>query len=85
LRGQTGYDCGTGTQMKCRDAEDLLEAYGISAEAYGLAVDALVEVLSGPLAEFWSALKIAESAKDDCNEALKAIDLHIIKHQCRPN
>jgi hypothetical protein len=71
--------------MKCRKAEDLLEAYGASAEAYGLAVDALVEVLSGSLDEFWSALKIAESAKDDCNEALKAIDLHIMKHQCQPN
>jgi hypothetical protein len=34
--------------------------------------------------EFWSALKIAESAKDDCSEALKAVDLHIIKHQCQP-
>ena len=64
--------------MKCREAEDLLEAYGASAEAYGLAVDALVKVLSGSLAEFSSALKIAESAKDDCNEALKAIDLHMI-------
>jgi hypothetical protein len=71
--------------MKCREADDLLEAYGASAEAYGLAVDALVEVLSGSLHEFWSALKIAESAKDDCNEALKAIDLHITKHQCQPN
>jgi hypothetical protein len=71
--------------MKCREADDLLEAYGASAEAYGLAVDALVEVLSGSLHEFWSALKIAESAKDDCNDALKAIDLHIIKHQCQPN
>jgi hypothetical protein len=71
--------------MKCREAEDLLEAYGASAEAYRLAVGTLVEVLSGSLAEFWSALKIAESAKDDCNEALKAIDLHIIKHHCQPN
>jgi len=49
-------------QMKCQEAEDLIEAYGVSAEAYGLAVDALVEVLSGSAAEFWSALKIAESA-----------------------
>jgi hypothetical protein len=71
--------------MKCREAEDLLEAYGASAEAYGLAVDALVKVLSGSRSEFWSALKIAESAKDDCNEALEAIDLHTIKHQCHPN
>jgi hypothetical protein len=71
--------------MKCREAEDLLEAYGASAEAYGLAVDALVKIIGGSLAEFSSALKIAESAKDDCGEALKAIDLHIIKHQCRPN
>ena len=71
--------------MKCREAEVLLEAYGASAEAYGLAVDALVKVFSGSRAEFWSALKIAESAKDDCKEALKAIDLHIIKHQCQPN
>jgi hypothetical protein len=69
--------------MKCREAEDLLEAYGASAEACGLAVDALVQVLSGSRAEFWSALKIAESARDNCNEALKAIDLHIIKHQCQ--
>jgi hypothetical protein len=71
--------------MKCLGAEDLLKAYGTSAEAYGLAVDSMVKVLSGSRAEFWSALKIAESAKDDCNEALKAIDLHIIKHQCQPN
>ena len=70
--------------MKCRQAENLLEAYGASAEAYGLAVYALMKVLSGSRAEFWSALKIAESAKDDCNEALKSIDLHIIKHQCQP-
>ena len=73
------------TQMNCREAEDLLKAYGVSAEAYKLAIGALVEVLSGSRAEFWSALKIAESAKDDCNKALKAIDLHIIKHQCQPN
>ena len=72
--------------MKCRVAEDLLEAYGASSEAYRLAVDALVEVLAGSRAEFWSALKIAESAKDDCNEALNAINLHIIRHQCcQPN
>jgi hypothetical protein len=71
--------------MKCREAEDLLEAYGTSAEAFGLAVDALVKVIGGSLAEFSSALKIAESAKDDCGEALQAIDLHIITHQCRPN
>jgi len=71
--------------MKCRQAEDLLEAYGASAEAYGLAVYALMKVLSGSPAEFWSALKIAESAKDDCNLALKAIDLHVMKHQCQPN
>jgi len=71
--------------MKCQEAEDLLEAYGAFAEAYGLAVDALVKVLSGSRAEFWSALKIAESAKDDCNEAVKAIDLHFIKHHCQPN
>jgi hypothetical protein len=71
--------------MKCREAEDLLEAYGASAEACGLAVDALVKVLSRSRAEFWSALKIAESAKDNCNEALEAVDLHIIKHQCQPN
>jgi hypothetical protein len=69
--------------MKCREAEDLLEAYGASAEACGLAVDALVKVLGGSRAEFWSALKIAESAKDDCNQALRAIDLHIIRHQCQ--
>ena len=68
--------------MKCREAEDLLEACGTSPEAYGLAIDAMVTVLSGSRAEFWSALKIAESAKDDCTEALKAIDLHITKHQC---
>jgi len=73
------------TQMKCREAEDLLEACAASAEAYGLAVDVLAKVLSGSRAEFWSALKIAESAKDDCNEALEAIRLHIIKHQCQPN
>ena len=71
--------------MKCQEAESLLEACGTSADAYGLAIDAMVAVLSGSRAEFWSALKIAESAKDDCNEALKAIDLHIIQHQCQPN
>ena len=71
--------------MHCREAEDLLEAYGTSAEAFGLAVDALVKVIGGSLAEFSSALKIAESAKDDCSEVLKAIDLHIFKHRCRPN
>ena len=71
--------------MKCRQAEDLLEAYDASAEAYRLAVGALVEVLSGSPAEFWSAIKIAESAKDDCNQALKAIDLHVIKHRCQPS
>ncbi len=71
--------------MKCREAEDLVGAYDVAAEAYGLAVDAVVEVLAGSRAEFWSALKIAESAKDDCNAALKAIDLHIIKHRCQRN
>lgn len=71
--------------MKCREAEDLVEAYGASAEAYELAVDALAKFLSGSRAEFWSALKMAESAKDDCNEALNAIDLHIIRHHCQPN
>ena len=70
--------------MKCREAEDLLGAYAASAEAFGLAIDAMVTVLSGSRAEFWSALKFAESAKDDCNEALKAIDLQIIKDQCQP-
>jgi hypothetical protein len=72
-------------KMKCREAEDLLDAYGSSAEAYGLAAHALLRVLSGSQAEFWSALKIAESAKDDCNKALEAIDLHIVKHHCQPN
>jgi len=71
--------------MKCREAENLLEAYGASAEAYGVAVYALMNVLSGSRAEFWSALKIAESAKDDCNSALKAVDLHMLKHQCQAN
>jgi hypothetical protein len=73
------------TQVKCQEAEELLQTYGASAEAYGLAADALATVLYGSRAEFWSALKIAESAKDDCNEALKAIDLHIVKHQCELN
>jgi hypothetical protein len=59
--------------MNCPEAEDLLEAYGASAEAYGLAVDAMVKV------------KIAESAQDDCTAALKAMDLHFIKHRCQPN
>jgi hypothetical protein len=71
--------------MNCREAEDLLEAYGASAEAYALAIDALVKVLRGSRAEFSSALKIAKSAKEDCNGSLKAIGLHIIKHQCQPN
>jgi len=72
-------------KMKCREAEDLLEACGAFAEAYGLAVNAVVKVLGGSRAEFWSALKIAEAAKDDCDEALKAIDLHVMKHQCQRN
>jgi hypothetical protein len=72
-------------QVECWEAEDLLAAYGASAEAYRLALDALVKVLTGSRAEFWSALKIAESAQNDCNEALEALDLHIITHQCRPN
>jgi hypothetical protein len=71
--------------MKCREAEDLLEAYGACAEAYALAVDVLVKDLSGSRAEFWSALKTAESAKDNCDVALKAIYLHIIKHECQMN
>src|SRR6266852_48429 len=46
LRGQAGYDCGPDRcNMNCREAEDLLEAYGTSAEAFGLAVDALVKVI----------------------------------------
>jgi hypothetical protein len=64
--------------MKCREAEDRIEAYGASAEAYVLSVDVEVKVLSGSRAEFWNALKIAESAKDNCDEALTAIYLHII-------
>jgi len=44
-----------------------------------------MKVLSGSRAEFWSALKIAESAKDTCNKDLKAIYFHIIKHECQPN
>ena len=71
--------------MKCREAEDLLKAYGAFAEAYQLAVVAVAKVLSGSAAEFWGALKIAESAKDDCDDAHKAIDLHVLKHQCQPN
>jgi hypothetical protein len=71
--------------MNCPEAEDLLEAYGASAKAYGLAVEAMVKVLGGSRAEFWSALKIAESAQDDCTAALKAMDLHIVEHQCQPN
>lgn len=70
--------------MKCWEAEDLQEAYGVSAETYRLAVDALVKALAGSRAEFWSALKIAESAKEDCLDALKAIDLHILNHKCTP-
>ena len=86
MRGQAGYDCAARIdQMNCREAEEPLAAYGASAEAYALAVHALMKVLSESRAEFWSALKIAESAKDDCNEALKAINLQIIKHQCLPN
>jgi hypothetical protein len=71
--------------MKCREAEDLLEAYGASAEAYALAAGVLAEVLSGSRAEFWGALKIAESAKDNCDGALRAIYLHIMKHECQTN
>jgi len=71
--------------MKCREAEDLVEAYGASAEAFVLAVDVVVKVLGGSRAEFWSALKTAESAQDRCEGALKAIYLHIIKHECQTN
>lgn len=71
--------------MKCWEAEDLYEAYGESAEAFRLAIDALVKGLAASRAEFWSALKIAESAKEDCNDALRAIDLHILNHKCTPN
>jgi hypothetical protein len=70
--------------MKCGEAEDLLEAYGTSTEAFGLAVDAVVKVIGGSLAEFSSALKLAESSMDDRNAALRAADLHIVKHQCQP-
>jgi len=72
-------------QMKCPEAEYLRGAYSASAKSYQLAIDALVKVVSASRAEFWSALKVAESAKDDCDEALEAIDLHIIKHQCQLN
>jgi hypothetical protein len=71
--------------MECQEAEDLLEAYRASAEAYALAADKLVKVLYGSRAEFWSALKIAESAKNNCNKDLKAIYLHMIQHECQPN
>ena len=68
--------------MRCQELEALLEAYSVAGKAYQLTVEALVELLSGPRAEFWGALKIAESAKDDCTHALHAIDLHIIEHEC---
>jgi hypothetical protein len=69
--------------MKCWETENLHEAYGASLEAYRLAGDALVKALAGSRAEFWSALKIVESAKEDCNDALKAIDLHVLNHKCQ--
>jgi hypothetical protein len=69
--------------MRCWEAEVLQEAYGASAEAYRLAVDVLVKALAGSRAEFWSALKIAESAEEDCSDALNAIDLHILDHKCQ--
>jgi len=50
-----------------------------------MAIDALVKVFSGSRVEFWSALKIAETAQDDRDEALTAIDLHIAKHHCQSN
>jgi hypothetical protein len=59
--------------MKCREAEDLLEAYGALAEACGLAVNALAKVLSGSRAEFWGALQIAESAKMIAMRPLKRL------------
>ncbi len=71
--------------MKCQEAEDLVEAYGASAETYVLAVDVVVKVLSGSRAEFWSALKIAESAQNKCGEDLKVIYLHVIEHECQTN
>ena len=71
--------------MKCQEAEDLVRAYGASAEAFVLALDVVVKVLSGSRAEFWGALKIAESAKGDCDGALKAIYLHLFEHECQTN
>jgi hypothetical protein len=71
--------------MECQEAEDLLATYGACSEAFRLAVDDMVRVFSGSPAEFWSALKIAESALDDCHEARKAVDLHIARHQCQPD
>jgi hypothetical protein len=70
--------------MKCREAEHLLEEYGASTEAFALAVDTLVKVLSASRAEFANALNIAKSAQDDCFEAFKAIGRHVSKHHCQP-
>ncbi len=70
--------------MRCQELEDLFEAYRSAGQAYQSTVEALAGLLSGPRAEFWGALKIAESAKDDCTQALHAIDLHILEHECQP-
>jgi hypothetical protein len=71
--------------MTCPEAQDLFEAYVASAVAYRFAIDALLAVVNASRAEFWSALKIAESAQNECSEALKAIDLHIVNHHCQPS
>jgi hypothetical protein len=71
--------------MRCQELEDLREAYRAAGQAYQLSVEALVKLVSGPRAEFWGALKLAESAKDDCTQALQAIDFHITEHECQAN
>jgi hypothetical protein len=69
--------------MKCQEAEDLLVAHNASAEAYLLAIHSLIEALGASRVEFWSAIKIAEAAKDDWHSATKALNLHIARHHCQ--
>jgi hypothetical protein len=69
--------------MKCQEAEDLVAAHHASAEAYLLAIDFVIKTLSASRLEFWNAIKMAESAKDDWHGAIAAFGLHIAKHHCR--
>ena len=69
--------------MKCNEAEDLVAAQNTSAEAYLLAIDAVILAISASRLEFWNAIMMAESAKQDWHRALEAFYLHTAKHHCQ--